>query len=60
MAKFMIMQWDWTGPFVFRIDGTEARRAPFAEDDQPAHPPRPRSIAAAAGARSGARRRRGD
>ncbi|MEA3002737.1 MAG: hypothetical protein QOH81_1525 [Sphingomonadales bacterium] len=60
MAKFMIMQWDWTGPIVFRTDGTEALQAPSAEDEQPAHPPRPMRIAGAVTATFGARGRRGD
>jgi hypothetical protein len=60
MAKFMIMQWDWTGPAVFRIDGTEPLRAVSAEDEQPTHPPRPTRITGAVTARFGARGGRGD
>jgi hypothetical protein len=60
MAKFMIMQWDWTGPVVFRTDGMEALQPACAEDEQPAHSPRPTRITGAVAARFDARGRRGD
>jgi hypothetical protein len=60
MARFLIMQWDWMGPIVLEIDGTEAGEAPSVRNERPPRPPLPARIAGAMAARFGAHERRHD